>query len=245
MEITGFAALIAGLLSFVSPCVLPLVPAYISFMTGLSVDQLRQEEAAHNLSVELKAGLNSVAFVLGFSTVFVILGLSATVLGKMLLAYLDILSKIGGVLIILFGLHFMGLFRIALLDRDVRFNPMAHSPGVVKAFLVGLAFAFGWTPCIGPILATILTLAGTQETLLQGTLLLVIYSAGLGIPFIVAGLAIHRFLAFFERIRRHLHTVEIISGVFLVVMGVLIFMGDLSRFATILIEWFPTLATVG
>jgi cytochrome c-type biogenesis protein len=242
MEVSFAAALIAGLLSFVSPCVLPLVPAYISFMTGVSVDRLRTEKGNE---LGLDASLHSLFFVLGFSTVFVALGASASLVGQLLLANMELLSKIGGALIVIFGLHYMGLFKIGFLNMDARFNLQDKPPGLWGAYMIGLAFAFGWTPCVGPILAAILAMAGGLDSVWQGVMLLMVYSLGLGIPFILAGLAINSFLGFFTRVRVHLHKIEIISGLLLVVVGAMIFMGDFNRLAILLIEWFPGLATLG
>ncbi|MBF0447692.1 MAG: sulfite exporter TauE/SafE family protein [Magnetococcales bacterium] len=242
MEVSYAAALLAGLLSFVSPCVLPLVPAYISFMTGVSVDQLRK---GSDREVATAAALHSLFFVLGFSTVFIALGASASLIGQVLLANMEIFSKVGGALIVLFGLHYVGLFKIGFLNMDARFNLQEKPPGLWGAYLIGLAFAFGWTPCVGPILATILALAGGQDSIWQGVSLLSVYSLGLGIPFILAGLAINSFLHFFTRIRAHLHKIEITSGVLLIVVGVMIFMGDFSKLSILLIEWFPVLGTLG
>ncbi len=242
MEVTYIAALAAGLLSFVSPCVLPLVPAYISFMTGVSVDNMRADVTTTG---RWRAVLHSVFFVLGFSTVFVSLGASATFLGKLLLSNMNILAKVGGAFIVIFGLHYMGLFRISFLNMEARFNIEKKPPGLLGAYLIGLAFAFGWTPCVGPILAAILAVAGGQESILKGIVLLSIYSAGLGIPFILAGVAINHFFGFFTRIRAHLHKIEMVSGALLVVVGTMIFMGDFNRIATLLIQWFPGLATLG
>jgi cytochrome c-type biogenesis protein len=242
MEVSFAAALIAGLLSFVSPCVLPLVPAYISFMTGVSVDRLRTEVDSE---LGMTASMHSLFFVLGFSTVFIALGASASLIGQVLLANMELLSKVGGALIVIFGLHYIGLFKISFLNMEARFNLQDKPPGLWGAYLIGLAFAFGWTPCVGPILATILALAGGQDSIWQGVLLLSVYSLGLGIPFILAGLAINSFLGFFTKIRVHLHKIEIISGVLLVVVGVMIFMGDFNRLAILIIELFPQLATLG
>ncbi len=242
MEVTYVAALAAGLLSFVSPCVLPLVPAYISFMTGVSVDAMRTEKTA---SQRWRAVLHSLSFVLGFSTVFVSLGASATFLGKLLLANMNLLAKVGGAFIVIFGLHYMGLFRIGFLNMEARFNIQKKPPGPLGAYLIGLAFAFGWTPCVGPILAAILAVAGGQESILEGIVLLSIYSAGLGIPFVLAGVAINHFFMFFTRVRAHLHKIEIVSGALLVVVGTMIFLGDFNRIATLIIQWFPALATLG
>lgn len=241
-NVTVATALLAGLLSFVSPCVLPLVPAYISFMTGVSVTGMRSDEGgAHRW----RAGLHSLFFVLGFSSVFITLGASATFLGHLLLQHMQILAQVGGGLIILFGLHYMGVFRIAFLNMDARFNLQKKPPGLLGAYLIGLAFAFGWTPCIGPILAGILAIAGTQENVVQGIALLAIYSAGLGIPFILAGVAINIFFRFFTRIRNYLRMLEIVSGALLVTVGLLIFFGNFSRLAILLLQWFPGLANLG
>ncbi|MBF0359183.1 MAG: sulfite exporter TauE/SafE family protein [Magnetococcales bacterium] len=242
MEVPFAAALLAGLLSFVSPCVLPLVPAYISFMTGVSVDRLRSEEGG---ALGFEATMHSIFFVLGFSTVFIALGASATYLGQIMLDNMDMLSKAGGVLIVIFGLHYMGLFKISFLNMDARFNLKDKPPGLFGAYMIGLSFAFGWTPCVGPILATILTMAGGQDSVWQGISLLTVYSLGLGIPFILAGVAINSFFGFFIKIRVHLNKIEMVSGALLVVVGVLIFMGDFSKLSIIIIEWFPALATIG
>ncbi|MEO5378615.1 MAG: cytochrome c biogenesis protein CcdA [Magnetococcus sp. DMHC-6] len=251
-NISLFAALLAGLLSFVSPCVLPLVPAYISFMTGLSVDQMRADGAEGNRGSMWKMGVYSLFFIFGFSLVFIALGASATYLGKLLLSQMALLSKVGGVLIVVFGLHYMGLFRIGLLNMEARFYPQKQTtgpqkkpPGVWGAFLIGLAFAFGWTPCVGPILAAILALAGGQGTVGEGILLLAVYSAGLGIPFLLAGLAINTFFSFFVGIRQHLHKIEKVSGILLVAVGGMILLGNLNHLSILLLEWFPSLAGIG
>lgn len=241
-NVTVATALLAGVLSFVSPCVLPLVPAYISFMTGVSVTSMRSAKGA---TQRWQAGLHSLFFVLGFSTVFVALGASATFMSRILLQHMQILAQVGGGLIILFGLHYMGVFRIGFLNMEARFNLQQKPPGLLGAYLIGLAFAFGWTPCVGPILAGILAIAGVQESVGQGVALLAIYSAGLGIPFILAGLAINVFFQFFTRIRNYLRLLEIFSGALLVAVGLLIFLGDFNRLAILLLQWFPGLANLG
>ncbi|MEO5362258.1 MAG: cytochrome c biogenesis protein CcdA [Magnetococcus sp. DMHC-8] len=241
-NVTVATALLAGLLSFVSPCVLPLVPAYISFMTGVSVTGMR---AGQEGGLSWRIGLHSLAFVLGFSTVFIALGASATLLSRLLLQHMQLLAQVGGGLIVVFGLHYMGLFRIDLLNREARFNPQQKPPGLLGAYLIGLAFAFGWTPCVGPILAGILAIAGTQESVQQGIVLLAVYSAGLGVPFLLAGLAINRFFQFFTRIRSHLHQVERVSGGLLVMVGLLIMFGSFNQLSIWLLQWFPWLAQVG
>lgn len=242
MEVTYTAAFFAGLLSFLSPCVLPLAPAYVSFMSGISVEQMR---AVENSGLGWRAGWHSLFFVLGFSLVFISLGASATYLGHFLLSYMSLLSKIGGGVIILFGLHYMGLFRVSFLNLEARFHLEKKPAGPLGAFLIGLAFAFGWTPCVGPILAGILAVAGGQERVAEGIGLLAIYSAGLGVPFIVTGLAINLFFGFFERVKRHLHKIEIVSGALLVAVGLMIFLGDFNRLSILFLQWFPGLAKLG
>ncbi len=219
-QVTLLAAAAAGLVSFLSPCVLPLVPGYISFISGVSLEALREGRAD-----EVKTSrvfLSAVWFVLGFSAVFVALGASATALGTVLLTRIALLRQVAGVIIVILGLHLIGLFRIGFLQYqkkvDVRSRPMS----AVGAFVVGAAFAFGWTPCIGPILAGILTLASTQETVVKGMGLLAVYSLGLGIPFLLTSLGVQRFLKFSARFRKHLRVVEILAGALLVGVGILI-----------------------
>ncbi|MBF0272123.1 MAG: cytochrome c biogenesis protein CcdA [Magnetococcales bacterium] len=242
MEVTYAAAFLAGLLSFLSPCVLPLAPAYISYMSGISVEQLRQGDDAHTA---WRAGWYSLWFVLGFSLVFIGLGASATYLGQILLSHMNLLSKVGGAVIVLFGLHYMGVFRLSLLNLEARFNLEKKPTGPWGAFLIGLAFAFGWTPCVGPILAGILAVAGAQDNIGQGVTLLAVYSAGLGVPFLVTGVAINLFFGVFERLRVHLHRIEMVSGGLLVVVGVMIFFGDFNRLSSLILQWFPGLARLG
>ncbi|MBF0148244.1 MAG: cytochrome c biogenesis protein CcdA [Magnetococcales bacterium] len=242
MEVSFATAVAAGFLSFISPCVLPLVPAYISYMSGISVEGLRDPGDAR---LGWRAGITSLFFVLGFSTVFILMGASATALGSLLQSHVHILSKVGGVLIVLFGLHAMGVFRIGLLNLEARFNEVKKPAGLMGAYVIGLAFAFGWTPCVGPILAAILALAGGRESIWEGIALLASYSAGLGLPFILAGLATHLFFRFFQKARRYMQWIEWISGLFLVVVGVMIFFGDFNRLSILLLQWFPFLATVG
>ncbi|MBF0285041.1 MAG: cytochrome c biogenesis protein CcdA [Magnetococcales bacterium] len=244
-SVSLLTALLAGLLSFLSPCVLPLVPAYLSFMSGVSVDGLKGVETATDRQAAWRAVPHALAFVLGFSTVFVLLGASATLAGRWLLAHVAQLGQLGGAVIILLGLHYIGLFRLRFLDVDARFHNTGQPAGWVGSYVIGLSFAFGWTPCVGPILAGILGLAGGLETVGQGIVLLAVYSAGLGIPFIIAGLAVNLFFAFFTRMRRHLHTVEVISGILLTLVGVMILLGDLNRLSVLILEWFPSLATLG
>lgn len=231
-QVSLICAFIAGLISFISPCVLPLIPAYISFISGLSMDQMQSTE---NRTKTLgKTMLNAVFFVLGFSIIFIALGASATFLGQFLLSKAGIFSKIAGAVIVLFGLHMAGVFRIRALNYEKRFHATTQRVGVLGSFVVGLAFAFGWTPCIGPILAAILAYAGTQETVNQGIALLSAYSLGLGVPFILTGMAINAFWSVFNRIKRYFRAVEIVSGALLVLVGILIFTNNLQRLAYLL-----------
>jgi cytochrome c-type biogenesis protein len=217
------AAFVAGLLSFLSPCVLPLVPGYVSLISGATVEDLQSSDRRLLRTVML----HSVTFVLGFSVVFIALGAVATSVGQFANQYHALLTKIAGGVVIIFGLHLTGLLKIKALYADKRLHKVKGSSSAAGSFLVGFAFAFGWTPCIGPILAAILVLAETQDTVLKGILLLAIYSLGLAVPFLLTSLGVDRFLAFYGRFRRHLHTVEVISGVLLIAVGVLIFLNNL------------------
>jgi cytochrome c-type biogenesis protein len=221
-----YTAFGAGLASFLSPCVLPLVPGYLSFLSGASIDQLRATD--DNQQVRGRVLANSGAFVAGFSLVFVLLGASATALGQLLLAHMPLLSKIAGVLIIGFGLHAMGLFKLSWLYREKRVQISRKPVGLFGSVLVGMAFAFGWTPCIGPILAGILAYASTQQTMGEGITLLAAYSIGLGIPFLLAGLGFDRFSRIADRFKRQMRAVEIASGLLLVAIGVLIATNSLT-----------------
>ena len=273
MEISVLASFIAGLVSFLSPCVLPLVPGYISMLSGIGVDQLRQGKQPRSSLLG-----SSLAFVLGFSVVFISFGASASAVGKFLVSNKSLLAPLAGAVILLFGLHLVGwLSRISIriglvigavlvalaillrfrpglfgstldpihffslslifltgpfltrwLNRDVHFRDLGSRPGHASGFLMGFAFAFGWTPCIGPILAGVLALAATSETITRGVFLLAIYSAGLAIPFLLTALGISRFLKFYQRFRRHLHAVEVGSGVLLLFVGALIFVNRLT-----------------
>ena len=234
-------ALIAGLLSFLSPCVLPLVPPYLTFIAGTSVEELADGGRSR---ARRDVALAAVLFVLGFSTVFVGLGATASVFGQLIRQYLGVLSAIAGIVIIAMGLHFLGVWRLALLYREARLT-VGKPVGVWGAYVMGLAFAFGWTPCIGPILAAILTVAGREDTAGRGALLLAVYSAGLGIPFLIAGCAIEPFMGFLARFKRHLGAVEKVVGVLLVATGVAFLTGSLQTMSFWLLETFPSLATLG
>ena len=241
-NVTLFAAFVAGILSFISPCVLPLIPGYLSFVSGVTLDDMRgtSSAAVAPVGARRRAVTMSVAFVLGFSLVFISLGASATAIGTLLMEHLSLLGKIAGVVIILFGLHMMGVLRIGWLYNEKRMQTSGKPAGFFGAMLVGIAFAFGWTPCIGPILAAILAVAATQDSVGEGVKLLAVYSAGLGVPFIATSLAINQFFAASARIRKHYHTIEIVSGVLLVVVGVLIFTNRFTIIAQFLTPYLPT-----
>jgi cytochrome c-type biogenesis protein len=234
----------AGLLSFLSPCVLPLVPAYLCFLGGVSLEQLSgqdQSAPAQGRRVLLAA----LMFVLGFATVFVALGASATAVSQLLLEHKLLFGRIAGVLIILFGLHFMGLLRIPMFNIEKRVHLQDRPAGLWGAFLIGLAFAFGWTPCIGPVLATILSVAARHDSILGGMSLLAVYAAGLGIPFLLAALMAGPFLRWMQRVRRHMRTVEMVTGGLLVVTGVLFIFNSFELLGFWLLEIFPGLAEIG
>ena len=223
----SLTALAAGLLSFLSPCVLPLMPAYLSFVSGLGVEELRERDARDDARDRVRVG--ALGFVAGFSVVFIAIGASASVIGHLISAFrFEILGllitpgQIAGVVIAGFGLHLLGVLRLPFLYRERRFAPSTGAGGALRAMLLGAAFAFGWTPCIGPVLAGILTLAAGQETLGWGVVLLALYSAGLGVPFLLTALSLQRFYAFYEGARRHFRAVEVGSGLMLVAVGVLV-----------------------
>jgi len=240
-NVTLFAAFGAGLLSFISPCVLPLIPGYLSYISGLSLDEMRGPGAAavQVASVRNRVLLSSFAFIIGFSLVFVALGASASAIGQFLMSRLSILGKVAGAIIVLFGLHTMGLLRIDWLYQEKRVQSNRRPAGFVGAMLVGVAFAFWWTPCIGPILAGILAIAAAQNTIGQGVKLLLAYSLGLAIPFFAAALAINRFFAAFARIRKHYHFIELTSGALLVIIGILIFTDRFTIIARTLQPYLP------
>jgi cytochrome c-type biogenesis protein len=236
------AALIAGVLSFLSPCVLPLVPPYMIYLTGASIEHVANDETAD--SSKRAVMISALLFVLGFSTVFVALGATASFIGAFIRAWSAQLSIIAGIVIMVMGLHFLGLTRIGLLMREGRMS-MAKPVGLWGAYVMGLAFAFGWTPCIGPILAAILSLAAAESTVAKGAGLLAVYSAGLGIPFLLAAFMIERFSAVFSRMKRHLETVERAMGVLLVITGICFLTGSVSTVSIWLLETFPSLQNLG
>ncbi len=237
------AAFLAGLLSFVSPCVLPIVPPYLAYLAGVSFQELHETE--QNSERARRILLSSVAFVAGFTTVFVALGATASVVGQALARYFDTLSIIAGILIIIMGLHFIGVFRIGLLYREARVDVQQKPAGLAGAYVMGLAFAFGWTPCVGPVLAAILFVAGAEDTALRGAGLLATYSLGIGIPFIAAGAFAGRFIGWANRFKRHMDAVEKTMGGLLIVTGVLFITGQMSRIAQWMLDTFPAFATIG
>jgi cytochrome c-type biogenesis protein len=225
-------AFAAGVISFLSPCVLPLVPAYISFVSGLSLQSMTEMKGDKDDELSLNRGnrtiiFNSLFFVAGFSLIFVLLGASATWIGSFLVAKISIMTKVGGLIIIFFGLFKIGLFQSLFFNKEAKFQIKDRSFGYTGALLIGASFAFGWTPCIGPILAGILIYASTLKNINQGILLLFVYSMGLGIPFIVTALGVNQFLKFFNNIKKHLGLIEKICGFIMVILGILIFSNKL------------------
>ena len=215
------AAFFAGLISFLSPCVLPLVPGYVSLISGVGVDQLKTSQA----QLMRRVMVNSLGFILGFSVVFITLGAISTEIGQVAARYKHTLSIVAGVVIILFGLHLTGIFKIKALYADTRMHSLKGGSTPIGAFVIGFAFAFGWTPCLGPILTVILTLAAGEETLAKGILLLAVYSLGLAVPFLLTSLGIERFLKFYSRFRSHMHALEVASGGLLIALGILLVVG--------------------
>ena len=241
-DVTFVAALFAGLLSFLSPCVLPLVPPYLVYLAGASLEL----QAGANIAPRARRAtvVAALLFVAGFSTVFISLGASASAIGALVHAYSAQLSTLAGIVIIVMGLHFLGLTRFALLMREKRME-MRKPVGLWGAYVMGLAFAFGWTPCIGPILAAILAVAASRETMSQGAGLLAIYSAGLGIPFVAAAFAIEPMAAFIARFRKHLDVIEKVMGGLLVLTGIAFLTGFVTEASFWLLEWFPVLGRIG
>jgi cytochrome c-type biogenesis protein len=241
-EITIVTALAAGAISFLSPCVLPLVPPYLAYLAGTSLEHVAEGERA--APSRRKTVLAALVFIAGFSTVFIALGAGASAIGGLLRAYSYWLSIVAGVAIILMGLHFLGLTPIAWLMREKRLA-VAKPVGLWGAYAMGLAFAFGWTPCIGPILAAILAVAASEATVVKGAGLLAIYSAGLGIPFLLAGFAVEPFARFLARFRRHIPKVEKAMGGLLVLTGIAFLTGWIGQMSFWLLESFPALGRIG
>jgi cytochrome c-type biogenesis protein len=222
------AAFVAGLISFLSPCVLPLVPGYVSLISGAGVEELKSNDG----QLFRKVMLNSIAFIIGFSIVFIALGAISTEVGQMLRFYKSMLARVAGVVIIVFGLHLTGIFKIKALYTDARLHSVKGGSTAWGAFVIGFAFAFGWTPCVGPILAVILGFAAAQDSVVKGIFLLAIYSLGLAVPFLVTSLGIGRFLKFYSRFRSHMHALEVASGALLIALGVLLVFGRFTLLAS-------------
>ena len=242
LDVSAGGAFLGGLLSFASPCVLPLVPPYLAYMAGVSVDDLRGQSGAMARGRVL---LTALCFVAGFSTVFVALGASASFIGQAVSAHLAVLGYVAGVLIVLMGLHFLHVIRIPLLDRTARVGVAQKPASMIGAYAIGLAFGFGWSPCVGPVLTAILLMAGAEDSAAEGAKLLLIYSLGIGVPFLVAAAFASAFMRMLARFRARLGLVEKIMGAFLVIAGVLIFTGQMPTIAFWLIETFPALGKIG
>ncbi len=234
-QVTVVGALVGGFVSFASPCVLPLVPGYISYISGLTIEEIATAESHHHIPRQVL--WNALAFILGFSAVFVALGALATTVGQLLAAHKAALGRAAGVIVILFGLHMLGWLKLSFLYRIRGFQNLRRRPGPIGSFVLGAAISFGWLPCIGPVLATILTLAAAQETMGEGIALLVVYSLGLGIPFFLAAVAIRRFLSALKRMRHHVRAVEVSAGVVLVLLGVLLLFDRMTLLINYLPQW--------
>jgi len=233
-NVSIFVALSAGVISFLSPCILPLIPSYIAFITGISIEELSLEESLRQ--VRKKVIANSLMFILGFSLVFIALGASATFLGKFLARNIRWFEIIGGGVVILFGIHFTGIFRLRFLDREKKVHLKKKPLGYLGTCLVGIAFGAGWTPCIGPILGSILTMAATTQNILKGILLLVFYSIGIGLPFFLSGLIIHRFFEYFQAIRKYFKVITVAGGILLIIVGILLISGYFSSMSSYLVK---------
>ena len=239
IEITYFGALVAGLLSFASPCVLPLIPAYISFLGGVSLSQLTEEDGV-DVATQKRVFYAAIAFVLGFSTVFIALGASATAISVLIAQNSLLLGQIAGVIIVIFGLHFIGF-----LNFEKRFHLENKPAGLAGSYILGLAFAFGWTPCVGPILASVLMVATSGDSIGYGISLLTVYAAGLGIPFLAAAFAVKPFMKFLSRFKSQMRKIELTIGGVLIITGITIFTGDLAEAANWLLETFPLFTNFG
>lgn len=233
-------ALFAGIISFLSPCVLPIVPPYLAYMSGVSVGEMRDETSGRR-----KATMTALFFVMGLSTVFLLLGFTASAFGAFFLQNQVLFAQIAGAVVIVFGCHFLGLFRIPFLDQEARVDAGDRGGSAFGAYVLGLAFAFGWTPCIGPQLGAILSLAASEASVARGTFLLGIYAAGLGIPFILAAMFMSQAMGFMNRIKRHMNVIEKSMGALLILVGVAMVSGAFTSFSYWLLEQFPALATLG
>jgi len=233
-NISFMIAFSAGFLSFISPCVLPLVPSYVSYITGLSLDDLcTSEDKSRVRAIAVK---NSLMFIMGFSTIFMLMGASTTYLGQFFLSKQAIIRQIGGVLIVLFGLYIMGLFKLLILSRDTRFHFKNRPAGYLGSYFIGVAFGAGWTPCVGPILGSILIYASTTGSVLTGIELLAVYSLGLGLPLLLSAIGVQSFLLYFKKTVRYMNWISRASGAFLVVVGVMIFTNSLTQLTSYLTQ---------
>lgn len=233
-------ALVAGLVSFASPCVLPIVPPYLAYMSGVSVNDIAQVGKGRRSAI-----MAALFFVMGLSTVFLLLGFTASALGAFFLQNQDLFSKISGGVVIIFGFHFLSVFRIPFLDSEARIETGDQGGSAFGAYILGLAFAFGWTPCIGPQLGAILSLAASEASVARGTLLLGVYAMGLGVPFLLAAVFLSRAIGVMNRIKRHMSLIEKIMGLLLLAVGIALLTGAFSSFSFWLLETFPSLATLG
>ena len=235
-----FIAFGAGILSFLSPCVLPIVPPYLAYMGGISMQELREEGHASRRAI-----LPALFFFMGLSTVFLLLGFTASTMGHLFLRNAELFGQIAGVVVIIFGVHFLGLFRIPFLMREARLDAGDRGGSAFGAYILGLAFAFGWTPCIGPVLGMILTMAASEATVARGTVMLGVYAMGLGIPFLLAALFVQRSMAVMNRLKRHMQTIERAMGALLLIVGIALVTGAFSAFSWWLLEQFPSMALIG
>ena len=245
LEVSIWAAALAGLFSFLSPCVLPLVPPYLVFISGMSLDDLKKGAGTAGKNNHPQVLLAAFLFVLGFTTVFVALGATASYFGQLVRSELPLLARIAGIFIIIMGLNFLGVFKLGFLSREARYHQEKKPVGLIGAYAIGLAFAFGWTPCIGPVLAAILSIAAATESVTRGAGLLAVYSLGLGIPFMIAAASLNLFLGFFARFKSKLGLVEKVMGAALVVTGLMFLTGQMQVLSYWLLETFPVLGQVG
>ncbi len=237
-DISFWSAFFAGLVSFISPCILPIVPPYLCYLAGISLDELT-ESRENTKAAAGRVFIAALAFVFGFATVFISLGATASFVGKAITQYLDTLSILAGVVILIMGLHFLGLFKISMLYREARVQVKSKPAGLAGSYLMGLAFAFGWTPCVGPVLAAILFVAGAEDSAMRGATLLFSYSMGIGLPFLAAALFAGPFMNFMARFKKHLGKVEKFMGAMLVITGIMFMTGQVSRVSAWMLETFP------
>ena len=235
-----FVALVAGVISFLSPCVLPVVPPYLAYMSGVSIGDMQNPGAARR-----KAILAALFFIMGLSTVFLLLGFTASIFGAFVLQNQELFAQVSGLVVIIFGLHFLSVFRIPILDREMRMEAGQSGGSAIGAYVLGLAFAFGWTPCIGPQLGAILSLAASEASVARGTVLLGIYALGLGVPFLLAAIFLSRSMVLMNKMKRHMGLIEKLMGGLLLLVGVMLVTGLFSTFSWWLLETFPALATLG